>query len=298
MPEKRGAKPKEFAVTEFKDYLACKYRYYLKHVRELEALRDDDRELDGGAFGSLLHKVLGQWGNDPSWRGCAVVEPLARHLIERLTGLANQLYGRGRPAIRLQLAQAERRLRSFAERQVGLIAEGWQIVYAESENTSMLKIDFALGSSKSVKLRGRIDRIDYHAGEKKVRILDYKTGDEAKAPDKTHRKNDKWIDLQLPLYRHLWRQAVPISRVPEPDAVELAYFQIPRDWDMADVVVAEGWNLNAADDAARAAIRGILAEDFWPPSDPAPDYSEAYSAICLDYLREPGLGDDDQEGSP
>ena len=38
-------------------------------------------------------------------------------------------------------------------------------------------------------------------------VVDYKTADRGDKPQQTHRKGDEWIDLQLPLYRHLVRAA-------------------------------------------------------------------------------------------
>ena len=49
-------------VTEFRDYLACPYRYYLKHRLKLAALSDWGTELDAAGFGSLAHEVLGDFG--------------------------------------------------------------------------------------------------------------------------------------------------------------------------------------------------------------------------------------------
>ena len=56
------------SVSEFKSYLACPYRYYLRYVRRLKAIDDDARELDGGSFGTLMHKVLGDFGRESSIR--------------------------------------------------------------------------------------------------------------------------------------------------------------------------------------------------------------------------------------
>jgi RecB family exonuclease len=286
-----------FDVTEFRTYLACKYRYYLRHVRKLSALSDDSRELDGGAFGKLLHEVLQAWGADPEWRDCGDAGLLADHLTRRLMLLAGERFGDGWPAVRLQLAQAARRLKGFAQCQAGLIADGWRITYTESSRR-ILKTDFAVGAGQTVTLRGRIDRIDYHAGRNIVRVLDYKAADVAVAPEKTHRKQDRWIDLQLPLYRHLWRNAVSKEQAPEDAAVELAYFQIPRAWGAVEVAVASNWDdavLAAADETARQVIAGILAEEFWPPITPAPDYFEDYAAICLDGRQAPPVTDEDDD---
>ena len=54
------------SVTRFKVYLACPYRYYLRHVCRLEAIDDTARELDGSAFGNLLHETLSGLGRDPA----------------------------------------------------------------------------------------------------------------------------------------------------------------------------------------------------------------------------------------
>src|SRR4029453_3255154 len=50
------------SVTKFRDYMACPYRFYLRHVLELQAVDDQADELDGGTFGGLAHWVLEQFG--------------------------------------------------------------------------------------------------------------------------------------------------------------------------------------------------------------------------------------------
>jgi ATP-dependent helicase/nuclease subunit B len=295
-PMKGKRKLRPFSVTEFRTYLACKYRYYLKHVEGLSAVDDSGRELDGRGFGSLIHEVLEGWGNDPDWRHCGDAGQLAAHLIGRLRTLAGERFRHGRPAVRLQIAQAARRLKGFAEHQAGLVAQGWRIVYAESGRTT-LTAEFTSSTGEPVMLRGRIDRIDYHERDNIVRILDYKTGDKAMSPDAAHRKHDEWTDLQLPLYRHLWRRALADELVPEDATVQLAYFQLPRESDEAKVAVAEEWSetlLGEADQAAREVIAAILAEEFWPPTEPAPELFEEYAAICLDNLQVPSVMDEEE----
>ncbi len=51
-----------FRVTEFRDYLACPYRYYLRHRLKLKALADSASELDARQFGNLLHEALMDFG--------------------------------------------------------------------------------------------------------------------------------------------------------------------------------------------------------------------------------------------
>jgi len=128
-----------------------------------------------------------------------------------------------------------------------------------------------------------------------MRILDYKTGDSAQKPEKAHHNGEQWIDLQLPLYRHLW----PAARldVPANCTIELAYFNLPKQLDKTAVVRAEwdGASLMEADEVARQVVRRISSAEFWPPTYPAPDYAEEFAAICLDNrLSSPALGDDDE----
>jgi RecB family exonuclease len=286
------------SVTQFKNFLACPYRYYLRHIRGLQAIDDSARELDGGAFGTLLHKVLGVFGKDAAGpRHSDRERDIRDYLDEQLRVQAIAVYreDQRRPAIRLQLEQARQRLSAFATHHAELVRQGWCIVSAEDENNE-LSTSFAV-DNEPIALVGRIDRIDYHKAERKVRILDYKTGDSGQCPDKTHRHSDEWIDLQLPLYRHLWRAAG--LDVPADCTVELAYFNLPKKLDDTKTIPAE-WDdamLSSADETAREVIRKLRRGEFGKPVRPAPRFSEDFAAICLDNLYSPpDLGDDDGGG--
>jgi len=288
------------SVTEFKDYLTCPYRYYLRHVLKLQAVDDAARELDGGTFGTLLHKVLGAFGRDADGPRHSDQEvDIFAFLAKRFDDLASGMNGQNqrRPAIHLQLEQARARLRAFASCQATLVRGGWRIVYAEDDEKDGLSASL-LVDDEPIMLVGRIDRIDFHEGNRTLRILDYKSADNAQTPDKTHRKGADWIDLQLPLYRHLWR-ATGVD-VPPDCTVEVGYFNLPKELEELDYVRAN-WDdaaLKDADEEAREVIRKLRREDFWPPAYPAPKYSKDFAAICLDSVRSrPDVSDADQGGA-
>jgi RecB family exonuclease len=302
LPIATGAKPDRIAVTRFKAYLACPYRYYLRHVRKLEAVTDAAEEMDGSAFGTLLHGALSALGhNAAAPRQGAREEELFEFLNERLHAVAKEKYGAEgqRAVIRLQLAQARARLKAFAAKQTELMRGGWRIVYTETsdKNRDGLSAPFAVDDG-SINLVGSIDRIDYHDDTRVLRILDYKTGDKAQKPNKTHHDGEQWIDLQLPLYRHLVTDVR--LQLPPFDKVQLAYFNLPQqlndtNWEMAD------WDdamLEEADEEARRIIRLIWKEVFWP-ANPPPDFAEDLAAICLDNTLSgsgPALLAEDQGG--
>ena len=274
------------SVTQFKDYLACPCRFYLKHVLRLGNMADDADEMDGGLFGSLLHEVLTRFGHSPA-RDSTDPQEIEDVLSRALDECAREQFGKFPvAAVRLQVEQARLRLRLFAEQQAVRAEEGWQIVYTEPLDAAMQggkskRIAFPV-DGEDFEIRGRIDRIDQHRTSGQRIIFDYKTGDTAPKPGdalkkKKNEKQKHWNDLQLPLYRHL-------DEASSPDSVQLGYIVLPKDSGGVEFRVAE-WTaeeLEAADEVARDVIRGIRQQTFWPPADPPPDYSDAWAAICLD----------------
>jgi RecB family exonuclease len=262
-------------VTEFKDYLECPYRYYLKHVLKLETLGDRADELDGAAFGSLAHEVLRAFGQGPA--ADAADEKLICGQLDRLLDRAARAhYGRRPlPSILVQIEQLRGRLRALGRWQAQWASEGWRIEHVEvgpKGAEAALVVD-----GRPMILRGRMDRIDVHP-EKGRMIFDYKFSDRARTPDQTHRRKGDWIDLQLPLYRHL-ATALGLE-----GPVQLAYLVVPKDLGNTGHKPA-GWTeeeLHTADDSAAEVVRRVRAEQFWPPAAPPPAFSEQFAAICQD----------------
>jgi len=261
-------------VTEFRDYLSCPYRYYLRHVLNLRSLGDAAEELDGAAFGSLAHAVLEAFGRGPA---AASTDPalIDAHFSAELDQQVAQIYGAPLPAVRVQVEQLRLRLKALAAWQAQRAADGWQIAHVELQFAAHdvpLVVD-----GQPMYLRGRIDRIDVHR-DGRWAILDYKSADSPKTPEQTHRQHDAWIDLQLPLYRHL------VGTLALDGPIELGYVVLPKDVSKTGVLLAD-WGadeLAAADRTAEEVIRQIRQERFWPPASPPPDFSEEFAAICQD----------------
>jgi RecB family exonuclease len=282
-PASLGSAVESMRVTEFSDYLRCPYRYYLKQRLRLQAIDTAAEELDGLGFGSLLHGVLERFGKSDEIRSSTRPDEIAAFLDEALEEIANPLRRTTlQPALGVQIEQARLRLRSFAKWQADWAASGWRIICTEAdikdEHGAVLLVD-----GVPMALRGRIDRIDVRetASGLEFVLFDYKTGDAGKTPDQTHRKQGEWIDLQLPLYRHLVR-ALEKPAVDGP--VQLGYILLPRDIRRAGGQLA-GWSpvdLAEADRVAEHVVRQIRREAFWPRS-PEPTGDE-FAAICQEQL--------------
>jgi ATP-dependent helicase/nuclease subunit B len=268
----------EFRVTEFRDYLASPYRYYLRHILGLSEISDEVTELDGAAFGTLVHDVLSRFGSSAA-KDSRDPSNIAEFLDQSLSEVVRELYGEDPlAAILIQKEQARRRLNAFAEWQAEWRREGWQIHAVEHKIED--PVPFDLGDGRSIFLKGRLDRIDVHPSTGDWTIFDYKTGDAGLSPDKTHRYKEDWIDLQLPLYRYL---ASPICHG---GTIGLGYIILPRDVNAVSAQFAQ-WSeeeLLHADDTARQIARRILDEDFWELLEAPPATMTEFDTICQSHV--------------
>ncbi len=271
-------------VTAFRDYLACPYRFYLKHVLKLESVDDRGAEMDGGQFGSLVHRVLRAFGQEPDLHTQTRPEAIAAFLNDRLTREARAMYGpEPSAAVILQAEQLRSRLEAFARWQAQQAAAGWRIVpeHVEQRREAELEVD-----GRTFTVTGQIDRVDLHDALG-YRILDYKSRDVAEPPEKTHCRGRgadlEWVDLQLPLYRRL-AAAAGVG-----GALEMGYVLLPRKVSEVGWYPApwDGAALDAAEAVAAEVVRAVRGEVFWPPAD-APPFADGLEWICCDDIADRG----------
>lgn len=266
---------KTISVTAFRNYLECPFRFYLRHLLDMEAMDDLKTETDDMEFGQLVHFALQQLYQNESLRACADENRLRKALVD-----AADQWMRGRYGGVWSLPQcivfeaACNRLAAAAKRQAAEAANGWTVLAAEI--TGKIKLG-------GLTIKGKIDRVDYHPGTDTIRILDYKTSARGKTCQETHLaaarettpataclevegKRRQWIDLQLPLYALMW-QAEPLKPAAK---LQLGYFLLPPALEDTRVQV---WDeLTAAMlDSARCCAEGVCEAvrrgDFWPPAN-------------------------------
>lgn len=279
------------AVTAFKAYLACPYRFWLRFVVGLQAVEPPGRQLGPDEFGTLAHEVLRRFGEDASIRDSTSVERIAAFLDSMLDAEVHRHFGAHAPvAVRVQAARLRERLASFAALQAERRCDGWHVDRVEwpLPSTALLAID----GEQSIRVTGRIDRVDRH-DDGRVMLLDYKTADTSRSPRQAHRGVSRrgvvapWIDLQLPLYAHLW-QLVQGGSMPE-----TGYVALPRD--PADVEVRpfdlDNDELDDAIDNARVIVSLMRRGAFAPASEVSG--RDDFATIC--HARSLGrvLGGDD-----
>jgi ATP-dependent helicase/nuclease subunit B len=270
-----AAAPTQLSVTAFRDWLACPFRFYLKHALRLKRVEPEKAELNALDFGILMHAALQQLGQEPALRDCVDATQLSDFLIERFERIVRGRYGAELtlPLV-VQCEAARQRLRAAAEVEARERAAGWRTEHVEWE------IEVVIGG---LTVKGKIDRIDRHT-DGRVRVLDYKTGDKASDPIAAHlrsvredeldrpawlRKNETegksraWVDLQLPLYR----LAVAATWG---DAVACGYFNLPKAAGETAVKLWDDFSREtqaSAEACAAGVVAAVRAGEFWPPRE-------------------------------
>ncbi len=254
------------SVTAFRDYLACPYRFFLRHVLKLKPIDDSASELAANQFGDLVHASLERFGLSDD-RDESNPDKIKDLLDEHLKAYADEMYGdSASTAVAIQVEQAQRRLDVVAHQQALRYADGWRIHATEAsvgkkENAGVKVDDVFMG------LKGRFDRIDKHI-DGRWAILDYKT--HGHKPEKKHLRKtddgDQWIDLQLPLYRMM----IPFLGIDaDPESVELGYFNVAEKAEDTRINIA-GFTppqMQQAETLIHDCIRGIRRGDFEPTND-------------------------------
>jgi len=267
--------------TSIKAYLACPYRFYLRHVERMEAQDFEQREQDARGFGSLVHRVLEAFGNNEKKRNSTSSDAIYKFLSDELKRQVELDFGAQPPLpLRVQQQIIERRLHHVAVVQARERAEGWEII--EVERCFEKSLDGML-------IRGCIDRVEKNSETGAVRVLDYKTSGTAKKPAETHwtvyqenRDSNtvpeyartegikvnkragarRWLDLQLPLYA--W--AIAEQHGTE---VSVGYFNIPSvgtDTGVSLLAPFDAEVIQLALDCARGVVKDVGSERFWPPT--------------------------------
>ncbi len=282
------ALPERFGVTSLRDYLACPFRFYLKHLVRMSAPDPERREMDARDFGNITHLVVENWGNDPDARKLTDPAKLTAYLESALDSVVFREFGKKTPlAIRIQTQAIRQRLEWFAARQAVSAAEGWEVIAVE-RNFDIPSGDFLI--------RGKIDRVDRHRETGQLRVIDYKTGDVKKEVEQEHRSkitastklpshiaesdppfhdgtdpkgkpaNFIWRNLQLPLYA----LAESLDTTNGTDTPIPCYIHLGK---TESNVKFTTWDSFSESDlaSARACTDWITSEiaqrKFWPPAE-------------------------------
>jgi ATP-dependent helicase/nuclease subunit B len=273
------------SVTAFPDYLACPFRFYLKHVLRLSEPEPERVEWNARDFGTVAHVVLERWAMDEEARDYSKTEAIEEWVHAELERVVVERFGETPPlAVRIQCEAMRQRLSWFAQVQACERADGWRIV--EVEKRFSIDVD-------GVEVRGQVDRVEENDDGRK-RILDYKTTAKASDVEKAHRTKIvastnwpahlkeveevrsadgkmRWTNLQIALY------SAALG-----DVDEIGYFALGATEADVKLSLWDGFGQEDRDSAMACAawvVKEVQAGAFWPPAEGV-KYDD-YEALAL-----------------
>lgn len=289
--------------TAFADYLDCPFRFFLKRVAGMRPNDPDRAEPDAAAFGDFVHAVLKGFAGDPTERDLTDEELLRAALDRRVDEQLKRTYGDRPPLAALIQANAARaRLHGFARTQAEHRASGWKIVSVEKSFTFAMNLG---DGAPPFVIEGRFDRIDRHE-DGRILVIDYKTSDSGKTPKENHLKrprsgayespayafteamtnakgealNQRWTNLQLPLYH----EAAVASGLGASDRIGTAYWLLPSAVSEVALSVWDGYSRELHLDAL-ACVAGVAldirARRYFPPN-PKPEQFDDFAVLLGD----------------
>jgi len=270
------------SVTAVKDYIACPYRFWLKHVLKLKVKEEGGTELDPMLFGSLVHRAVELFGMDTSVRDSEDEQVVSKAMSSCLDEAVQCMFGETvSGAIRIQVELARVRLAEVAKHQAMSASDGWRILCTEEKHKTNVDVN-----GTTMKVSGVIDRIDVHKNTGKIRVLDYKTGGPSANDAHFKKQAGEWVDLQLPLYRLLLSEIRKLDSHDKSAAnVSLGYFRIGDQESKTgiDLLDLPDGVIDGVDDFIHRILSDIQSGIFGDaPSDPAPKYSSDFAWICQD----------------
>ncbi|VAX32627.1 hypothetical protein MNBD_NITROSPIRAE02-381, partial [hydrothermal vent metagenome] len=233
----------ELTPTSLRTYRECRFRFYLKYIRNLREKEEISEELQRVDVGNIFHsaiknvysKLFGASLKDRSQKSenrkqAGLFQPQPDDLpvisCEKLTTelksevlreAASYDIFRKSPHARLELEVFIEKLKDFVDSERGVFEAGWTPAYLEFPVSMKLK---------GMRFRGKIDRVDIFQGPSdsaRTRgvIIDYKLS-EINVRDRTV-LDENFKEFQLPLYRLMLRETVKGV-----DVEALAYYDLKR----------------------------------------------------------------------
>jgi ATP-dependent helicase/nuclease subunit B len=182
-----GMVPDTLSISGYNALVACPYQFYARHILGLNELDEVRETIEKRDYGERVHAVLQKFHD----RFPRLSDNDAAELEAALRAISADVFEdllRDDFTARAWLARWHKSLPEYLAWQLDNETEGWQ--YAGSEKTFNLKLE-------SVRLKGRIDRLDIRGDDR--RVFDYKTQTDSVLRDKLRQPGE---DVQLACYAH------------------------------------------------------------------------------------------------
>ncbi|MBI2981280.1 MAG: PD-(D/E)XK nuclease family protein [Deltaproteobacteria bacterium] len=193
-----------FTASELESYRLCPFKFYVESYLGLEPNLTEEPELTPIEIGTLLHRILQLFyerhareiGSSPGQK--------LQEALREITSAILESHQKGRPhlipaLISLQTKRIESTLqlllgKECAPRETERSLKPAWFEWSFGRKTAPLELPD--GNGGTIRIKGRVDRIDVDAKSKRFLVIDYKTGSQKTTGNQIRRGEA----LQLPLY--------------------------------------------------------------------------------------------------
>ncbi len=207
---------KQFSASALSLYINCPIQFYFKYIAELKAIKPFKDEIENVDLGNVVHNCLEniykpyakQILNEPIFKQL-VNKQLVKKEVE--SELRNQFYITDNK----ELEGKNLMLRNVIERLVFnvLKKDAEQVPFAVLSTEEYFNHNLKLSNGKTVKLFGKIDRIDLK--DNIYTVVDYKTGavNLKEKLEKLFEKPDRKTEFQVCFYAYLLHKTHPTYQI-------------------------------------------------------------------------------------
>jgi ATP-dependent helicase/nuclease subunit B len=206
---------KTFSPSAIDDYLTCPVLFYYKQILKLEEARGVSEEIESVDRGKIIHSILHDTFDDYINR--EITPPLYKGILLKMRGVMARYFETRETSGDYYLFKklTAFKLESFLRRTIEEIENPFVLKHLETRIENTIDID-----GQRVKIKGRIDRVDYFPYNSEYVITDYKTGGIKQYPRSALKRVDfrsmeeihKYVNsFQLPIYIHLFMNRFSIS---------------------------------------------------------------------------------------
>ncbi len=199
---------KTLSPSAIDDYIACPLLFYYRQILRFEELKGLSDDIDASDRGKIIHSILHDTFD--SYINREITSSLYREVLDKMRMVMTKHFEMKETSGDYYLFKklSAFKLESFLRKNIAEIKEPFILKHLETkiENT----VDVA---KQRVKIKGRIDRIDYLPRNNEYMIIDYKTGGTKQYTRSSLKRTDfssmeeihkNISSFQLPIYVHLF----------------------------------------------------------------------------------------------
>lgn len=209
-------KEKAYSPSAIDDYIACPVLFYHRHILGFDEVKGVREDIDASDRGKIIHNILHNTFND--YLNREISPQLYEEMLLKIRNVIAKHFGKSDSSGEYYLFQklATFKLESFLRKHIEEADIPFFIKYVETKVEHMVNVD-----EYRIRMKGRIDRVDFYPHNNTYMIIDYKTGGGTGQYPRNSLKHINFHSMedihryvnsfQLPLYIYLFMNRFDIS---------------------------------------------------------------------------------------